>query len=82
MAPEQAATDLPQGRSVDSAAAQAGSGAAPVGGQEGLRVVLHLHAGARVRPGEELVISYGDKSNEEVRRTGLAGMGRELGCGC
>ncbi len=27
---------------------------------------LQLHAGARVRPGEELFISYGDKSNEEL----------------
>ena len=29
-------------------------------------VRLQLHAGTRVRPGEELFISYGDKSNEEL----------------
>lgn len=29
-------------------------------------VQLRLHAGARVKPGEELLISYGDKSNEEL----------------
>ncbi|KXZ56254.1 hypothetical protein GPECTOR_1g221 [Gonium pectorale] len=32
----------------------------------GSAVRLQLHAGARLRPGDELFISYGDKSNEEL----------------
>lgn len=36
-------------------------------GSPGLpQVQLRLHAGARVQPGEELLISYGEKSNEEL----------------
>ncbi|KAG2450452.1 hypothetical protein HYH02_004954 [Chlamydomonas schloesseri] len=42
------------------------SGAAAAATADATMVRLQLHAGAAVRPGQELFISYGDKSNEEL----------------
>lgn len=62
---------VPRTEAQSSTAPASASNAPPqsessIAGKPPALVQLRLHAGARVKPGEELLISYGDKSNEEL----------------
>ncbi|KAG2440994.1 hypothetical protein HXX76_003847 [Chlamydomonas incerta] len=66
VAPERPPADGRTGSAGPAASASAPAAAAAGTAADATMVRLQLHAGTRVRAGEELFISYGDKSNEEL----------------
>ncbi|GLC33172.1 hypothetical protein PLESTB_000362900 [Pleodorina starrii] len=65
-APPAAAASSPGAAATSSRAASSASGSPSSPSPGGPVVRLQLHAGSCVRTGQELYISYGDKSNEEL----------------
>ncbi|PNW80530.1 hypothetical protein CHLRE_07g321200v5 [Chlamydomonas reinhardtii] len=66
VAPERPTGKDATGSTGSASASATPSSASTSASSNATMVRLQLHAGTRVRPGEELFISYGDKSNEEL----------------